>query len=134
MGCDGGRPVSDRTAALREGGGKSGECRRGAGAGANGFSPPGSSGRTARTYGTDVRPPRPGRGADPGDSYTARLLSDRALVRDKLREEAGEVCAAPDRANLVWELADLLYHASVLMEAEGITLDEVEAELRGRHR
>ena len=74
------------------------------------------------------------RGADPAGSYTARLLSDGALRRAKLREEAAEVCAAPDRANLVWELADLLYHATALMEAEGITLDEVEAELRGRHR
>jgi len=68
------------------------------------------------------------------DSYTGRLLADRDAVRAKVREEAGEVCDATDRANLVWELADLFYHASVLMEAEGIALDEVEAELRGRHR
>jgi phosphoribosyl-ATP pyrophosphohydrolase/phosphoribosyl-AMP cyclohydrolase len=74
------------------------------------------------------------RGADPAASYTARLLADGALLRDKLREEAGEVCTAPDRAHRVWELADLLYHATALMEAEGIRLDEVEAELRGRHR
>jgi phosphoribosyl-ATP pyrophosphohydrolase/phosphoribosyl-AMP cyclohydrolase len=74
------------------------------------------------------------RGVDPAKSWTARLLADRRLLRDKIREEAGEVCDAPDRANLVWELADLLYHASVLMESEGIGLDEVEAELRARHR
>jgi phosphoribosyl-ATP pyrophosphohydrolase/phosphoribosyl-AMP cyclohydrolase len=74
------------------------------------------------------------RGADPAASYTARLLADRGLVRAKLREEAGEVCDATERAGLVWELADLLYHATALMEAEGIALDEVEAELRGRHR
>jgi phosphoribosylformimino-5-aminoimidazole carboxamide ribotide isomerase len=67
-------------------------------------------------------------------SYTARLLSDAALVRAKIREEAGEVCDAAGRRLLVWELADLLYHATALMEAEGIGLDEVEAELRGRHR
>ncbi len=74
------------------------------------------------------------RSASPSRSYTARLLADRGLVRDKLREEAGEACDAADRRNLVWELADLLYHATALMEAEGIGLDEVEAELRGRHR
>jgi len=74
------------------------------------------------------------RGADPAGSWSARLIGDRKLLRDKIREEAGEVCDAGDRANLVWELADLLYHASVLMEAEGISLDEVETELRGRHR
>jgi phosphoribosyl-ATP pyrophosphohydrolase/phosphoribosyl-AMP cyclohydrolase len=74
------------------------------------------------------------RGADPRRSHTARLLADRDLARAKVREEAAEVGEAPDRGNLVWELADLLYHAFALMEAEGIALDEVEAELRGRHR
>jgi len=74
------------------------------------------------------------RQADRARSYTARLLADRALARAKLREEAGEVCDAVGRQDLVRELADLLYHATALMEAEGIGLDDVEAELRGRHR
>ena len=74
------------------------------------------------------------RGTDPARSYTARLLADRGLARAKVREEAGEVASAPDRDNLVWELADLLYHAFALMEAEGVALDEVASELRGRHR
>jgi phosphoribosyl-ATP pyrophosphohydrolase len=74
------------------------------------------------------------RGADPRRSYTARLLADPGLARVKVREEAEEAGAAPDRGSLVWELADLLYHAFALMEAEGIALDEVEAELRGRRR
>lgn len=72
-------------------------------------------------------------GASSG-SYTARLLADPDLVRAKLREEAEEVCSAPNQKNLVWELADLFYHATALMEAEGVALAEVEAELRGRHR
>ena len=70
----------------------------------------------------------------PAESYTARLLADPGLLRAKLREETDEVVSATDRGNLVWELADLFYHATVLMEAEGVGLDEVEAELRGRHR
>lgn len=74
------------------------------------------------------------RRAAPASSYTARLLADRAAVRDKVREEAAEVCEARERSHLVWELADLFYHAAVLMEQEGIALDEVAAELRGRHR
>lgn len=74
------------------------------------------------------------RGAEAAGSYTARLVGDRDLARAKLREEAEEVCTAPDRGNIVWELADLLYHSFALMEGEGIALDEVEAELRGRHR
>jgi len=74
------------------------------------------------------------RGADPEASYTARLLADPRLVRDKIREEAGEVCEAGGRAHLVRELADLFYHTAAMMEAEGIALHEVESELRGRHR
>ncbi len=74
------------------------------------------------------------RGASPGTSYSARLIDDPALVRAKIREEAEEVATATERAGLVWELADLLYHATALMEAEGILLEEVGAELRGRHR
>ena len=74
------------------------------------------------------------RRGDPSGSYTARLLADPGLMRAKVREEAEEVASSPDRKNLVWELADLFYHATVLMEAEGVALEEVEAELRGRHR
>jgi len=74
------------------------------------------------------------RQADASVSYTARLLADVGLAREKIREEAGEVCVAAERRDLVWELADLFYHTSALMEAKGISLDEVESELRGRHR
>jgi phosphoribosyl-ATP pyrophosphohydrolase len=74
------------------------------------------------------------RAADPVSSYTARLLCDPDLLHAKIREEAGEVAAARGRRDLVWELADLLYHTTVLMEAEEIAIGEIEAELRGRHR
>lgn len=72
------------------------------------------------------------RGDDPSRSWTAKLLNDPELVRAKIMEEAGEVCSADTRANLVWEAADLFYHTMVLLEAQGIGLREVEAELRGR--
>jgi len=74
------------------------------------------------------------RGRDPSRSWTARLLDDPALVRAKIIEEAAEVCETDDRARLVWEAADLFYHTLVLMESRGVRLDDVEAELRGRHR
>lgn len=74
------------------------------------------------------------RGEDPSRSWTAKLLNDPHLVRAKIAEEAAEVCSADTRANLVWEAADLFYHTMVLLEARGIGLREVEAELRGRHR
>ena len=73
-------------------------------------------------------------GQDPSRSWTARLLEDPELVRAKIREEAAEVCKAGDRSELVWEAADLFYHTMVLMESRGVRLQDVEAELRGRHR
>ncbi|MEW5983678.1 MAG: phosphoribosyl-ATP diphosphatase [Acidobacteriota bacterium] len=73
-------------------------------------------------------------GHDPARSWTARLLNDGALVREKVTEEAAEMCSAETRADVVWEAADLLYHTLVLLEARGVSLEEVEAELRGRHR
>ena len=65
-------------------------------------------------------------------SYTQKLLADAELVAAKLREETEEVITAPDRDNLRWECADLLYHLLVRMVAEDITPDDVFAELRGR--
>jgi phosphoribosyl-AMP cyclohydrolase / phosphoribosyl-ATP pyrophosphohydrolase len=68
----------------------------------------------------------------PAGSYSVRLMDDRDLALKKLLEEALEVALAVknrDRANLVWELADLLYHAAVVMVAEGVAPSEVNAEL-----
>jgi phosphoribosyl-ATP pyrophosphohydrolase/phosphoribosyl-AMP cyclohydrolase len=65
-------------------------------------------------------------------SYTASL--DDGLVREKITEEAEELCQAKGRAELVWEAADLLYFTTVLMAREGIGVEEVLAELDRRHR
>lgn len=69
-------------------------------------------------------------------SYTAKLFAggvDR--IGKKIGEEATEVVIAAknaDRAELVWETADLLYHALVLLAERGVALDEVGAELSRR--
>lgn len=71
----------------------------------------------------------------PAGSYTVQLLDDPDRALRKLVEEAMEVALAVkngDRANLVWELADLLYHVAVVMTVEGISLAEVNAELASR--
>jgi phosphoribosyl-ATP pyrophosphohydrolase len=79
----------------------------------------------------------------PEGSYTAELLGgpqDKLLA--KVAEEAAEVIiAARDVANgagelaeLRYELADLVYHALVVMVREGLTLDELAAELEARRR
>lgn len=69
-------------------------------------------------------------------SYTAKLFAggvDR--IGKKIGEEATEVVIAAknaDRGELIWETADLLYHALVLLAERGVALDEVGAELSRR--
>jgi phosphoribosyl-ATP pyrophosphohydrolase/phosphoribosyl-AMP cyclohydrolase len=65
-------------------------------------------------------------------SYTATL--DNELVREKVMEEAEELCAAKTREELVWEAADLIYFATALITREGVTVDEVLDELDRRRK
>lgn len=65
-------------------------------------------------------------------SYTATL--DRAEVREKLLEEAQEVVEAENRDDVIWEAADVLYFLLVLMQKEGVTVDDVLAELCRRRK
>jgi phosphoribosyl-ATP pyrophosphohydrolase/phosphoribosyl-AMP cyclohydrolase len=76
------------------------------------------------------------RNADPETSYTAKLLAggvDR--IGKKVGEEATEVVIAAKNGapqEIVWEVADLLYHTMVLLEERGVGLDAVGAELLRR--
>jgi len=70
------------------------------------------------------RNPRPG-------SYTATL--DDKLVREKLMEEAEEVCTAQTHDEKVWEAADVLYFTTALITRAGISVAEVLSELERRH-
>ncbi|MFQ3547386.1 MAG: bifunctional phosphoribosyl-AMP cyclohydrolase/phosphoribosyl-ATP diphosphatase HisIE [Termitinemataceae bacterium] len=72
-----------------------------------------------------LRDPKPG-------SYTATLDDER--VREKVMEEAEEVCTAKTHDEIVWEVADLLYFTTVLMTRSGVTVAEVLAELDRRHK
>lgn len=74
--------------------------------------------------------------ASPEESYTAKLIA-RGMNKaaQKLGEEATEAAIAAvtgDRAELVKESADLLYHLLVVLKAAGIPLAEVMAELNNR--
>ncbi|MCI6442075.1 MAG: bifunctional phosphoribosyl-AMP cyclohydrolase/phosphoribosyl-ATP diphosphatase HisIE [Spirochaetia bacterium] len=69
--------------------------------------------------------PRPG-------SYTATLNDKR--VREKVEEEAEEICEAEGKDEVIWEAADLLYFVSVLMYKEGVTWQDVYNELDRRHK
>jgi phosphoribosyl-ATP pyrophosphohydrolase/phosphoribosyl-AMP cyclohydrolase len=71
------------------------------------------------------RSPAPG-------SYTATL--DDELVREKVMEEAEELCTAKTHDEMIWEAADLLYFATVLMTRGEISVQEVLDELDRRHK
>lgn len=79
------------------------------------------------------------RKADPkAESYTNRLFdAGVGKISQKVGEEAVEVIVAAlnqTRERQISELADLFYHTLVLMTQLGITLEDVEAELRERHK
>ena len=70
-------------------------------------------------------------------SYTTYLFEKgRDKILKKVGEEATEVIIggkADDKAETIYELADLMYHALVLMADMDITVDDVLKELASRH-
>ncbi|MCA0909741.1 phosphoribosyl-ATP diphosphatase [Qipengyuania gaetbuli] len=75
-------------------------------------------------------------GASPDESYVASLHhKGLAKIAQKVGEEAVEAVIAAvgdDRDGLVAESADLLMHLLVLLQAKGVSLAEVLAELDRR--
>lgn len=76
------------------------------------------------------------RTADPDSSWVARLNAQGVpVIARKLGEEALETVIAAlsgSREELVGEAADTLFHLLVLLDAKGVSLDEVYAELARR--
>ncbi|MBI3872368.1 MAG: phosphoribosyl-ATP diphosphatase [candidate division Zixibacteria bacterium] len=70
----------------------------------------------------------------PSESYSVRYFNDRPHLLRKIMEEAYEVTTANGRAELVWEMADLLYFLSLLAVDEGLEWSDITDELRGRQR
>ena len=73
----------------------------------------------------------------PEGSYTTYLF-EKGI--DKVLKKVGEECTeviiagkADDKKETVYELADLAYHAMVLMVQMGITVEDVHRELASRH-
>ena len=70
-------------------------------------------------------------------SYTAQLFSSgEDHISQKMGEEAAEIILAAKgqgKRRLIAEKAGLFYHTLVLLASQGITLSEVEAELRLKH-
>ena len=69
------------------------------------------------------------------DSYTKKLLSDKKLSIEKVKEEIAELIdAIQQNSNKVHEAADALYHLMVLLEANGIKIENVMNELKKRQK
>lgn len=73
----------------------------------------------------------------PEGSYTTYLFQKGV---DKMLKKVGEECTeviiggkAGDRAETVYEIADLMYHVMVLMVEMGISVEDIRAELASRH-
>lgn len=76
------------------------------------------------------------RNDDPARSYVAKLnIGGVPLMARKLGEEAVETIVAAlsgDKAALTAEAADVIFHLLVLLDAKGVSLADVEAELLRR--
>ncbi len=69
------------------------------------------------------------------DSYTKKLLSNKKLSIEKVKEEIIELIEAIENdTNKIHEAADVLYHLIVLLEANGIKIEDVLDELKKRQK
>ncbi len=76
--------------------------------------------------------------ADPDSSYTACLYArGTKRISQKVGEEGVEVALAAtsgDKAELVCESADLIYHLLVLLQDQGLSMNDVVNKLKERHK
>ncbi|EGQ7835948.1 bifunctional phosphoribosyl-AMP cyclohydrolase/phosphoribosyl-ATP diphosphatase HisIE [Vibrio parahaemolyticus] len=75
---------------------------------------------------------------DPDSSYTASLYArGTKRISQKVGEEGVEVALAAtsgDKAELVCESADLIYHLLVLLQDQGLSMNDVVNKLKERHK
>ena len=69
------------------------------------------------------------------ESYTKKLLDNKKLSVEKVKEEIAELIDAIEKnSNKVHESADVIYHLMVLLEANGIKIEDVMDELKKRKK
>ena len=75
------------------------------------------------------------KGSSVEESYTTKLLKDKKLSIEKVKEEIAELIDAIEKnSNKVHESADVLYHFMVLLEGNGIKIEDVMDELKKRQK
>ena len=73
--------------------------------------------------------------SSPDRSYTNKLLNDKKLSAEKVREEIKELLEAVEKnTNKIHESADVLYHLLVYFESNGIKIEDVMDELQKRKK
>ena len=73
--------------------------------------------------------------SSPEKSYTNKLLNNKKMCVDKVKEEVVELIDSIEKnSNKVHEAADVLYHLMVLLEANGIKIEDVMDELKKRQK
>ena len=73
--------------------------------------------------------------SSPDRSYTNKLLNDKKLSAEKVREEIKELLEAVEKnTNKIHESADVIYHLLVYLEANGIKIEDVMDELQKRKK
>ena len=69
------------------------------------------------------------------ESYTKKLLNNKKLSVEKVKEEITELIDAIEKnTNKIHETADVLYHLMVLLEANDIKIEDVMGELKKRQK
>ena len=82
-----------------------------------------------------VRVIRERKNSSPDKSYTNKLLNDKKLSTEKVKEEIKELFEAVEKnTNRIHESADVLYHLLVYLETIGIKIEDVMDELKKRKK
>ena len=71
----------------------------------------------------------------PDNSYTKKLLENKNLSTDKVKEEIGELIeSVENNSNKIHEAADVIYHLVVYLEVNNINIEDVMDELKNRRK
>jgi phosphoribosyl-ATP pyrophosphohydrolase len=68
-------------------------------------------------------------------SYTNKLLNDKNLCVEKVKEEIVELIESVEQnSNKIHEATDVIYHLMVYLEANNIKIEDVMSELKKRQK
>ena len=69
------------------------------------------------------------------ESYTKKLLTNKKLSFEKVKEEIAELIDAVEKnSNKIHEAADVFYHLIMFLEANNVKIEDVIAELNKRKK